>query len=191
MNAPLLTPPAPRKYAADDIFFFLGAGLLDPEAKFELIDGEIVPMSPKERFHEAMRERLEDWLDQSWRIGRFNVIREHTLKLDDGTLLEPDFILYDRAARIQERPLAGPDIRLAIEVADSSWTYDTTRKAAKYAGFGIGEYWVIHAVKREARVHRNPQRAGWVDVRDHAPGAALTPLCAPEAAFALATESGE
>src|SRR5262245_13890697 len=112
MNAPAFTAPkAPRKYTADDIYFWLATGFVSPEAKFELLDGELIPVSPKGRQHEAMRERLMEWLDQPWRAGRFNLIVEHTLKLDDGTLLEPDFLLYDRSARIQDRPLQGNDIK--------------------------------------------------------------------------------
>ncbi len=190
MNAPVFTSPltplpgAPRKYTADDIFFFLEAGLLRPEAKFELLDGEIVPMSPKGRHHEAMRERVELWLDKPWRKP-FNVIREHTLRLDDGTLLEPDFLLYDAARRIADAPLKGVDIRLAIEVADSSWDYDVEEKAAKYAAFGIAEYWVLHAVTSAARVHRHPSGEGWNEEHDAKPGETLSPLCAGTAKFKL------
>lgn len=199
MNAPLRPrpefpppeplPKAPRKYTADDIFFWLSTGFVAPDAKFELLDGELIPVSPKERVHEAMRERLEDWLTQSW-AASFRIIREHTLKLDNGTLLEPDFLIYDRAARIKDRPLQGADIRLAIEVADSSWSYDTTRKAAKYAQFGIAEYWAIHAVKREARVYRGPKNEkagaeGWASIEDIPAGSRFAPLCAAEAGFDL------
>lgn len=188
MNAPVFTAPppprAPRKYTADDIFFWLSTGFVSPEAKFELLDGELIPVSPKGRHHEAMRERIEVWLDQPWRVGRFSVIREHTLKLDDGTLLEPDFLLYDSTARIQDRPLQGADIKLAIEVGDSSWAYDLNQKAPKYAAFGIPEYWAIHAVKRAARIHRAPSGTSWAHVSDLQSGSSLSPLCAPEAAFA-------
>ncbi len=189
MNAPVThpftpVPPAPRKYTAADIFFFLEAGLLVPDAKFELMDGEIVPMSPKGRHHEAMREALISWLRQPW-AQAFNLILEHTITLDDSTILEPDFLLYDGARRIADAPLIGADIRLAIEVADTSWGYDTKAKAAKYAAFGIAEYWVIHAVKGVARIHSGPSKAGWADIRDVAADATLTPACAPDAAFTL------
>ena len=46
---------APRKYTAEDIFFFLRSGLFDQTAKFELFEGEIIPMSPKGANHEATR----------------------------------------------------------------------------------------------------------------------------------------
>ncbi|HCK84605.1 MAG TPA: hypothetical protein DHW63_08845 [Hyphomonadaceae bacterium] len=181
---PISLPPAPRLYTADDIFFFLEAGLLDPEAKFELMDGEIVPMSPKGRHHEALREEFMSWLRQPW-ASVFNLTIEHTLRLDDGTLLEPDFLLYDHARRIADAPLTGVDIKLAIEVADTSWGYDTKAKAAKYAAFGIQEYWAVHAVRRIARVHRGPAASGWAETTNFKRGDTLTPLCAREATWRL------
>lgn len=72
-----------------------------------------------------------------------------------------------------------------IEVAESSWAYDVNEKAAKYAAFGVGEYWALHAVTRQARVHRDPTASGWGVVDDIAPPATLAPLCAPGTQFEL------
>jgi len=90
-----------------------------------------------------------------------------------------------RAARIQERPLTSADIKLVIEVADSSWDYDVNQKAAKYAAFGVGEYWGLHAVTRQARLHRIPGPGAWAHVRDLSPPAMLELLCAPGQRFEL------
>jgi Uma2 family endonuclease len=185
VNAPVLERLVPpRRLEAADVMFLVEHGLIDPGARFELMDGEIVPMSPKRRFHEVLRERLELWLKQPW-AQAFNVMREHTLILDRQTIVEPDYILYDSGRLIADAPLSGADIRLVIETADSSWLYDLNEKAAKYAGFGVQEYWVIHAAKHEARVHRAPSAAGWNDMQNVAPGGLLTPLCASNGAFQL------
>jgi Uma2 family endonuclease len=185
MNAPSFIPlPQPRPLLAGDVMFLVENGLIDPNARFELMDGVIVHMSPKGRFHEVMRERVEDWLAQQI-SGDFRVLREHTLIIDAQTIVEPDFILYDRARSIEEAPLTGADIRLAIEVADSSWSYDTTEKAAKYAAFGVDEYWVVHAVNRSIRVHLASNGGIWSNTRDVVKGEALAPRCAPTAALSL------
>ncbi|MBC7767670.1 MAG: Uma2 family endonuclease [Phycisphaerales bacterium] len=185
MNAPVLTPlEPPRPLLASDVLFLVEHGLIDPNARFELMDGAIIPMSPKGRFHEAMRERIMNWLREPW-TAPFGITVEHTLVLDAETIVEPDFILYDRARSIADAPLTGADIRLVIEVADSSWAYDTTEKAAKYAGFGVSEYWVVNAVDRSVRAHRSAEGLTWTDVRDIAPGASLTPLCAREQMITL------
>ncbi len=177
-------PPAPRKYTAADIFFFVDAGLFDQSAEFELLDGEIVPMSPKGNHHEAMREQLMNWLREPW-ASPFGVMLEHSLTIDDGTILEPDFILYPRSVSVADRRLSGPDIRLIIEVADSSLSFDLNEKAAKYAAFGAGEYWVINARTKLTRIHRGASSSGWADISEHPPGEPLTPLCASTASLRL------
>jgi Uma2 family endonuclease len=141
-------------------------------------------MSPKGRFHEATRETVEEWLSQSW-AQAFRIIREHTLTLDDGTILEPDFLVYDRGAQIKDRPLTGADIRLVIEVADSSWLYDTEDKAPKYAAFSVLEYWVIRAKSGVVRVHRDAGASVWAETRDVPAGEPPAPLCAPHSPLRL------
>jgi Uma2 family endonuclease len=180
MNAPVLIPlEPPRPLLASDVMFLVEHGLIDPNARFELMDGAIIPMSPKGRLHEAMRERITNWLREPW-AAPFGVMIEHTLVLDAETIVEPDFLLYDGTRSIADAPLTSADIRLVIEVADSSWSYDTNEKAAKYAAFGVVEYWVIDAVRRIVRVHRG---AAWSDVNDVAVDTAIAPLCAPDASF--------
>ena len=170
---------------AADVMFLVEHGLIDPAAKFELMDGDIIPMPAKGRHHEIMRERIEDWLRRPW-ASAFRAMREHTLTLDAETLVDPDFVLYDADRRIADAPLAGSDIRLVIEVADTSWSYDVRRKAPKYAAFGVAEYWVIHAAKLTARVFRNLGPDGYADATDIEAGKAFAPLCAPGAIFSPA-----
>lgn len=182
MNAPLIPLKPPRRMMAAEVMFLVENGLIHPEARFELMDGEIVPMPSKGRFHEVMRERVELWLKEPW-AQPFNVIREHTVIVDDETICEPDFLVYDGDRRIADAPLAGADIRLIIEVADTSWGYDSQQKALKYARFGVAEYWVLHAVRMTARVFRDPGPAGYGSAVDVEPGEAIAPLCAPRAGF--------
>lgn len=175
---------APRKYTAADIFFFLEAGLLDENAKFELLDGEIIPMSPKGNHHEVAREIILQWLRGAW-SSPFNFMLEHTLTLNDGTIVEPDFILYDAATRIQDRKLAATDLRLVIEVADTSLQYDLNEKAAVYAEAGVFEYWVVNAVSRDVRVHQRAQGSSWGEIKQIPAGQSVAPQCAPNATLTL------
>lgn len=177
-------PAAPRKYTAADIFFFAEAGLFDDAAKFELFDGEIVPMSPKGNEHETMRLKLARWLRAPW-AKKFDSLQEHTLNVDNGTLLEPDFILFKGGRNDFDDPLTGAEVLLVIEVADTSLRYDLTKKAAKYAAFGAAEYWVVNATTRETIVHRSPGKKGWTEQIKVPAGKPLAPLCAPKSSIKL------
>ena len=177
-------PPAPRKYSAADIFFFAEAGLLDDAVKFELFDGEIIPMSPKGNEHESMRLKIARWLRGSW-ANKFDSLQEHTLTVDGDTFVEPDFILFKGGRKDFRNPLAGAEIHLVIEVADSSLRYDLTKKATKYAAFGVEEYWVVNATTRETSIHRAPNKKGWAERLKVPAGKPLSPLCAPKASLKL------
>ena len=177
-------PSAPRKYTAADIFFFLKAGLIKEGAKFELLDGEIIPMSPKGVNHEATRLTIARWLQRPW-ARKFDSLQELTLPTAGDTVLEPDFAVFKRGTNLRERPLTGADIYLVIEVADSSLDHDLKTKSQKYAAFGISEYWVVDVNSGETHVHRGPIKKGWSETHKVSAGRPLAPLCAPTAALKL------
>ena len=108
---------------------------------------------------------------------------ETTFRLTLDTYLEPDFVFYPKASGI--RGLSAATARLVVEIADSSLAYDLGRKAQLYAGFGIAELWVIHAVKLETRIHREPTPTGYRTILDLASDQALVPALAPDLAVAL------
>jgi Uma2 family endonuclease len=177
-------PEAPRKYTAADIFFLLEAGLLDPEAKFELLDGAIIPMAAKGNEHEATRLKIARWLRGAW-TDAFDSLQELTLTIDDGSVLEPDFVLFTAGSDFKANQLKGADVHLIIEVADTSLGYDLNEKAAKYAAYGPKEYWVVNARTGETRVHRDARDGVWAQQIDMASGSQLTPVCAPKATLKL------
>ncbi len=67
---------------------------------------------------------------------------------------------------------------------NSSLHYDTGRKAALCASFGIRELWVIDAVQLTTLVFHEPMADSYRDAQDFGPADRLTPVIAPEA-FAL------
>jgi Uma2 family endonuclease len=182
MNAIFPTPGlADRRFTVADIQALVEHGVVREDAKFELVGGEIKPMSPKGPLHEDVRLAVTDWLREAPK--RIVWLAETTLYLDEETFLEPDYVLFDRGVAIAD--LKATDILLAIEVGDSSWRYDSETKAALYAAHGVQEYWAIHALKRIIRVHRGPGPHGWAEVTDVAAGVAVTPQHTGLAPFAL------
>jgi len=78
------------------------------------------------------------------------------------------------------------DIRLVIEVAASSMTYDRKIKARLYARYGIREFWVIDAKDRTTWVHSDPQGDGWGSIIEHRADAMLTSPMVPGFSIRLA-----
>ena len=98
------------------------------------------------------------------------------------TYLEPDVVIYERDEGL--RGLSGDSVLLVVEIADSSLRYDTGRKAALYASFGVRELWVIDAARLATRVFRHAAPEGYGEVRDVAAGEMILPAVASQA-FAL------
>src|SRR5215467_11756550 len=157
-------------------------GYFHEDERFELVGGEIVPMSPKGRRHEIIRGEL------AFRFSRLAsddifVVAEPQFKLKDDTYLVPDILVHP--AVIKTPDVRGGDALLVVEVADSSLRYDLNTKAPIYAAYGVAEYWVINAVTLTTMVHRQPSGKTWSFVGEVAPSNVLTPLLAPAFSVSL------
>jgi Uma2 family endonuclease len=170
-----------RRFTVAEVEAMVAAGVMEEDERVELIGGELVPMSPKGNQHEVVKSALIDLWIRS-RPDDCRVTQETTFRLSEDTYLEPDVVIYLRTTGL--RALTGTNVLLVVEIADSSLRYDTGRKAALYASFGIRELWVIDAVRLTARVFREPAADGYRNASDFGPADRITPLIAPEA-FAL------
>ena len=171
-----------RKFTVAEIDGMVEAGLIRGHERFELIGGEIIPMSPKGNWHENLKRRLlEHFFDN--RGDRLWLIPETTFRLSKDTFIEPDILVYASETALAD--ISGASTLLAVEIADTSLSYDLKRKPLLYAHFGIRELWVIDAKQRITTVHRDPQEGGYGSIAAQGPEELLTPLLAPELAVSL------
>jgi Uma2 family endonuclease len=173
-----------RAWTADEIKAMVQAGIIAENERLELIGGELVPMSPKGNRHELVKRAMQEfWFPRV--VGTSTtLITETTLWINPTHFLEPDFVFWPRAVPI--RDLGPANINLIVEIADTSLTYDTGRKAALFATFGIPEYWVINAEDLMTRIHRGPTGSTFASVTDHTANVLLTPAQLPALAVQLA-----
>jgi Uma2 family endonuclease len=186
MNAPLkhIADGLPRRRFSVADFVRMGeVGLIAEDERVELLDGEIVPLPSKGIRHEVIKVDLAMFWGR--RCPReFIVAQETGLYLSDSTYLEPDFIVFERAIGLAN--VRGPDVLLAVEVADSSLGYDLGRKPVVYALHGVRELWVIDAVRRVVHLHRGLEGEGYREVVERGSGERLVPAFAPpDFAFSL------
>jgi Uma2 family endonuclease len=167
-----------RRFTVSEVEAMVAAGVMEEDERVELIGGELVPMSPKGNHHEVVKiELLRRWYRMA--PDDFDLAPETTFRLSEDTYLEPDVVIYPRTSGI--RGLSASNVLLVVEIADSSLRYDTGRKAALYASFGVRELWVIDAVRLTTRVFREPAAEGYRDEQDFGSADRLVPLLAPEA----------
>jgi len=77
---------------------------------------------------------------------------------------------------------------LAVEIAESSLSFDRRQKGSLYARAGLGDYWIVNLVDRVLEVYRVPLADpaapyGWryAEVQTLSPGETASPLAAPAA----------
>ena len=160
VTIPLAAPA--RHLISVEAFHRMGeTGILGPADRVELIDGEIIDMSPIGALHAAIVDLLARHFGRSAQASVF-IRCQNPLRLDGLSEPEPDIAILKPRADFYTTGHPGPaDALLVIEVADSSLAYDLGVKVPLYARHGIPEVWVIDATTRQTRVFREPVgRAG-------------------------------
>ena len=165
------------RFTVADIEAMVVAGILDEDERVELIEGELVPMSPKGSCHEILKAALNRHWQRACPEG-VQISPETTFRLSADTYLEPDFVVYPDEVGLTG--IKGANVLLVVEVADTSLRYDRGRKARLYAQFGIRELWSVDAVKMTTRVFRDPSSDGYAAPRDFKAAETVKPLFAPE-----------
>jgi len=161
------------------------AGVLPPDARVELINGEVVDMATMRSRHASAVSRLISLLTRA--AGeRATVWCQSPLVLGERSMPEPDLMLLKpRADFYRDAHPTAADVLLLIEVSDTTTSYDRRIKLPLYARHGIVEVWIVDLDDGLLRVCRRPQADGYADVATTAsPG--VTPLTAlPELAVDL------
>ena len=155
------TAPCRHRLTVSDFHRMGEAGIFAAGDRVELIDGEIIDMSPIGALHAAIVDRLARHLGRS--VGESVVVRcQNPIRLDDVSEPEPDIALLRPRADGYMSAHPGPeDVLVVIEVADTSLAYDLGVKVPLYARHGIPKAWVIDAATRQTRVFREPSVVGY------------------------------
>jgi Uma2 family endonuclease len=172
-----------RAWTVVEIEEMVRLGILQEDDRFELIGGEIVPMSPKGSKHEHYKiSLLQFWMRRA--TDNYRIAPETTLRLDAYAFVEPDFVFY--SADVLAPQLAPSNTLLAVEIADSSLSYDRGRKARIYANSGVKVLWVVDVNTLETHVFAEAGIDGYRINRIIGPNETLVPDFAPELAIKLA-----
>lgn len=132
------------------------AGIFDPDEKLELINGEIVYMSPVGSKHAHCVDVLNMHLITQI-AGKAVVRVQNPLALFEGSEPEPDLaVVKGPANKYRDKHPSGMDTLLVIEVADSSLQKDREVKLPIYAEAGIPVYWIINLEEKQVEVYHSP-----------------------------------
>jgi len=147
--------PAPYQFTRDDYYRMAEAGLFQDQ-HVELLDGEILTMSPKLTPHAFTVNQLMYMLIAA--LGSTAIVRvQDPVVLNNNSEPEPDIaVCFPVPDKYKSAHPTADQVLLVIEVAESSLTHDRTRKARAYAAGGIPEYWIANLIDRQIEVLTDP-----------------------------------
>ena len=143
------------RFTVEDVMKMVDAGVIDEDDPVELINGELLIVSPQGPEHISLKDELRERLVEAYRQG-FHVRDQGPLYADRRSLPEPDLCVLRGVPRdYLKRHPAGSDAVLVVELAKTSQKRDRA-KIAVYARAGVGTYWLLDLEARRLTVHREP-----------------------------------
>lgn len=151
----MVTALARRRFTIEEFHRMGTAGILQKDDRVELLDGEIIEMTPIGSTHAAIVTRLSSvW---SWQLPRQVIVRvQNPLPLEKTSEPQPDLALLPPVEDFYERtPIEPRRVQLVIEVADTSLDHDRA-KLSVYAETGVREGWIVNIPDRAVEIYRDP-----------------------------------
>ncbi len=165
-------------------------GVLRPDARVELLDGQVVEMSPIGSRHAGCVNRLNLMLIQALGSSATVAIQNPAI-LGDFSEPQPDVaVMRYRADGYAARHPNPADVLLLIEVMVTSADFDRDVKVPLYARAGIAEVWLVDLEAGAVQVFREPGVDGYAAVRTAARGERLTPLHLPSVSLEVSSILG-
>jgi Uma2 family endonuclease len=167
-----------HRITVEEYYRMAEVGLLSPEARVELIEGEVIDMAPIGDRHQSVVDRLAELLILT-AAKRVTVRQQGPVRFDRYTELQPDFAILKRRQGRAIHP--GPsDVLLLVEVSDSSFPYDRKVKLPLYAQHGITEVWIIDVGRPAFHTFHSPTGSGYAHQAMTARPSTITLKALPE-----------
>ncbi|HEY0377723.1 MAG TPA: Uma2 family endonuclease [Pyrinomonadaceae bacterium] len=132
------------------------AGIFHPDARLELLEGEIYQMSPIGSPHAACVDFLSSFFNRHFG-GRVIVRVQNPIRLNDISEPQPDIALLRPRDDFYRRAHPTPeDVLLVVEVADSTVETDRSYKMPLYARAGIPEAWLVNLPEERIELFAEP-----------------------------------
>jgi Uma2 family endonuclease len=135
--------PRRHRITVHDYHRMAEVGVLGPDARVELIEGEIIDMASIGKDHQSIVDQLNRMLVRA--VGDDAIVRvQGSIRLSQWSEPEPDVVLLAPRADFYRGEFAlGTDTLLVIEVSDTTLRYDRDVKVPLYARHGVPEVWIV------------------------------------------------
>lgn len=180
--------PTPRLFTVDEYYKMAEVGILRPDERVQLIEGIIVQMPAIGPRHAYNVNRITRLFLVA--VGESVDIRNQSpVRLSNGAEPEPDIAIVvahpESPKTYESRHPTSEETLLAVEIADSTLTFDLGEKALMYALHGVADLWVVDLQGDRVVVHRDPTPDGYASVRTLTRGETISPLSFPDITFTV------
>ena len=187
---PVPVDPPRKRWTRTECAALEASGLWEQQ-RLELVQGDLISQMGKKRFHVNALVAVQAWLVRTF--GERFVNPEAPIDVapeyNPTNEPEPDLIVLTRPSGEFANPRPA-DLRLVVEISDTSLGFDLTTKAELYARAGIVEYWVVDIAARRLIVHRDPREGRYRSVTAYGEHETVTPLASPHSEFRVASAFG-
>lgn len=162
-------------FTVEDYYRMAETGILSEDVRVELIDGEVVKMSPIGRLHSGCVNRLNALL--SSQAGQSAIVSvQNPVRLDVYSEPQPDIaLLKPRSDFYAQNHPTPSDVLLVVEVADTSVDFDRKVKVPLYAQAGIPETWLVDLSSDAIETYSNSVNGVYQNFRRFVRGEVLSP----------------
>ncbi|HLQ77134.1 MAG TPA: Uma2 family endonuclease [Terriglobia bacterium] len=175
---------AKKLFTVDEYYRMGEAGILDHTLRTELINGEIIEMSPIGDRHMECVDRANTILVPPL-INRAIVSVQNAVRINNITMPQPDLVLYKFRRDFYKGRHEAKDVLLLIEVADSTFRYDRYVKLPLYASVGIREVWIEDLKNNRLLVFRDTAGKTYSTSLTFGTGQSITPLAFPDLTISI------
>ncbi len=173
-----------RKFNVDEYYRMAQIGILSPDERTELLDGEIIVMAAIGSKHAFCVKGFNKAFPPLMVANRVEVGIQDPVFLEGHTNLQPDASLVRLASYSDGHPQA-EDILLLVEVADTTIVYDRGRKFQHYACHRIPEAWLADVNNKAVEIHTEPSDGVYAKVQVVGMDGFLTPTALPDVRIAV------
>lgn len=175
-----------RKLFTVDEYYKMGeAGILTEDDRVELIDGEIIEMSPIGNRHLGCVNRANRLFTSAFG-DRVVVSVQNPLRLSNYTEPQPDVVLLKpRGDEYASKKPAAEDAFLVLEVADTTLSYDRSVKLPRYATAGVSEVWIENLQDDLLLVFRDPVGNAYTTSLVFRRGESISLIALPDVVFTV------
>lgn len=146
-----------RLFNADELPKLIESGILHEDERIELIDGDLVKMSPIGEKHAKILRRLLRILPKLLE-DKYLLDAQNPVRLSDFNQPQPDItVLRWREDDYADGHPTADAVLLIIEISDTSLAFDQEIKLPRYAAAGVPEVWIIDINRNKVEQYTNPQ----------------------------------